>query len=57
MERDKLKDLDEYINKVGIPQLLLRVIVAYALVYTKNYDIFFLCILKKEVHKNMHYVL
>ena len=40
MERDKVKDLDDMSIKLGIPQVLFRVIVAYAIVYTKNYDMF-----------------
>ena len=40
MERDKVKDLDDMSIKRGIPQLLLRIIIAYAIVYTKNYDMF-----------------
>ena len=40
MERDKVKELDEYSNELGVSQLLLRVIIAYAIVYTKNYDMY-----------------
>ena len=40
MEKDKVKELDEFCIKRGIPQLLLRIIVAYSIVYTKKYDIF-----------------
>ena len=40
MEKDKVKELDNLCIKLGIPQGLLRVIVAYAIVYTRMYDMF-----------------
>lgn len=40
MERENVKKLEELSVELGIPQTLLRVIVAYSIVYTKKYDMF-----------------
>ena len=40
MEKERVKELNDISKELGIPQVLLRIIVAYAVVYTKLNDIY-----------------